>query len=110
MSLWFESDKKNKGHEGYMKVLAAGDLHFQKDRFNALKTMSLHCDILCLTGDYLDDKKGDRDMQIDWVSKWMASISVPILICSGNHDLDDFAQCEWIDKLASENIKIDNSI
>ncbi len=93
-----------------MKVLAAGDLHFQKDRFNSLRTMSLDCDVLCLTGDYLDDRKGDRYEQIEWVSNWVSSITKPVLMSSGNHDLDELAESEWIDKLASNIVKVDNAI
>lgn len=93
-----------------MKILVAGDLHFQKEKFESLRKVLLNCDILCLIGDYLDDKRGDREGQIQWVSKWVASISKPIVMCSGNHDLDDLAECDWIDSLANKTVITDNSV
>lgn len=93
-----------------MKILAAGDLHFNKEKYETLADMSFDCDVLCLTGDYLDDSRGNRDKQIDWVSSWIADIKIPVVMCSGNHDLDELAECEWIDKLSSSSIITDNSV
>lgn len=93
-----------------MKILVAGDLHFQKEKFESLRKVLLDCDILCLTGDYLDDKLGDREGQIQWISKWVASISKPIVMCSGNHDLDQLAECDWIASLATKTVITDNSV
>ncbi len=93
-----------------MRILVAGDMHFQLDRFESLKDDLTNCDVLCLTGDYLDDKNSDREEQIAWVSSWLKSISKPIVMCSGNHDLDELAECSWIDELSSENIIIDDSV
>ena len=93
-----------------MKILVAGDLHFQKEKFESLNRLSIDCDVLCLTGDYLDDRLADREDQIEWVSKWVLSNPKPIVMCSGNHDLDDLAECDWVYNLASKTVKIDNSI
>lgn len=93
-----------------MKLLVAGDLHFDKEKFNNLAGMLLDCDVLCLTGDYLDDRLGDRSRQVEWVSKWLTDISIPIVMCSGNHDLDELAECDWISKLSNRAVITDNSI
>lgn len=93
-----------------MKIILAGDLHFDKDRYERLNEMSIGCDILCLTGDYLDDSLNNRGEQIKWVSDWILNVSSPVLMCSGNHDLDHLAECAWIEKLASSTVITDNSV
>ncbi len=91
-----------------MKILAAGDLHLDKKKFHNLLEMLPGCDVLCLTGDYLDDRLGHRTEQIEWVCRWISRINRPIVMCSGNHDIDDFAESEWIDNLACSSVITDN--
>lgn len=93
-----------------MKILLAADLHFDKKKFENLNELVIDCDVLCLIGDYLDESLGDRNSQIDWVSKWIRGITIPVLLCSGNHDLDELAECEWIGKLSRPSVITDNSI
>lgn len=93
-----------------MEILVTGDLHFDKDKFKELSKALVDCDILCLTGDYLDDHNEEREQQIEWVSRWLLDVTVPVLMCSGNHDLDELAECEWIEKLSKPFVFTDNSI
>jgi Icc-related predicted phosphoesterase len=93
-----------------MKILVAGDLHFDKERFEHLVELTADSDVLCLTGDCLNENVGDRNSQIEWVSKWIARVTIPVLMCSGNHDLDEVAECEWIDKLSSSSVITDNAV
>ncbi len=93
-----------------MKILVAGDLHFDKKKFHNLLTMLPDCDVLCLTGDYLDDRLGHREEQVEWVCRWISRINIPIVMCSGNHDLDDLAESQWIDNLACSSVITDNHL
>jgi Icc-related predicted phosphoesterase len=96
--------------EASLRILIAGDLHFDKKHYGLIFEQIRHCDCLCLTGDYLDDRIGNFAEQVNWVSGWVKSISKPIFMCSGNHDLDELAECEWLYKLTSRNVKIDDQI
>ena len=68
----------------------------------SLVEILVDCDVLCLTGDYLDDRIGDRDQQIKWVRKWVSDITVPVVMCSGNHDLDELADLEQSEESREE--------
>ena len=93
-----------------MKILVVGDLHFIKPQFMWIEKQKEQFDCLCLTGDLLDERLSGFDEQIEWVSKWIKALDKQIFICSGNHDLDDFGECEWIDALKSTKVSTDNQI
>ncbi|MDA7746006.1 metallophosphoesterase [Psychromonas sp.] len=72
-----------------MRILHVTDLHFNISHFEWVKTKQDEYDVLCLTGDFLDDNNRQTtsiDSQINWISKWVLSLNVPVFICSGNHD------------------------
>ena len=91
-----------------MNILVAGDLHFNKPQFRWLEEQKENYDCLCLTGDFYNDHSGGFEQQIEWVSNWMKELDKQIFICSGNHDLDEFAECDWLKNIKSSKICGDN--
>lgn len=74
-----------------MKIIHTTDLHFNVDWFNWISPQQVNFDVLCITGDFLDDSK-DTTMieQIEWITKWMKYFNKPLFVCSGNHDIEEF--------------------
>lgn len=93
-----------------MRILVAGDLHFDKEQFEWIHKRQFDFGCICLTGDYLDIKRGDLEMQITWIQNWVRSIQIPMFICSGNHDINDFGESDWLQDLASTNVHVDDSL
>jgi len=93
-----------------MNLLIAGDLHFNKTQFQWLSDQKGTYDCLCLTGDFLNGESDDLIHQSEWVSKWLKEIDKTLVICSGNHDLDEFAECNWLTQINSKKICRDNQI
>ena len=91
-----------------MKILIAGDLHFEKPQFKWLETQKKHYDCFCLTGDFLDERLNGFTQQTDWVTHWIETLDKEIFICSGNHDLDDFGECEWLRNIKNPKVCTDN--
>ncbi len=87
-----------------MNILIAGDLHFNKSQFRWLEEQQDNYDCLCLTGDFLDDYLDDFQRQVEWVTDWLKKLNTQIFICSGNQDLDDLAECDWLTNIKSSNI------
>ena len=93
-----------------MKILSAGDLHFNKTQFKWLADQKESCDCLCLMGDLLDIDSGNFKKQSEWVSDWLKRYDKQIVVCSGNHDLDWSSDCSWLTDIKSEKICRDNQI
>lgn len=94
-----------------MNILVAGDLHFNIEQFRWLEKHKESYDCLCLTGDFLDkhsDQLYQFQQQTDWVCKWMLELNKQIFVCSGNHDLDEFGECDWLNNIKSSTICSDN--
>lgn len=91
-----------------MKIMLAGDLHFNKIQFQWLEEQKNSYDCLCLTGDFLDSGSADFSEQSVWVSNWMKALDKQLFVCSGNHDLDEVAESDWLIKLRSSKICRDN--
>jgi len=91
-----------------VNILLSGDLHFNKDQFRWLKDQKNKYDCLCLTGDFLDGDSGDYKQQSEWVSDWLNDFGIQIFICSGNHDLDELSECEWLENVENKRICRDN--
>ena len=87
-----------------MKILLTGDLHFNKFQFQWLVNQKDHYDCFCLAGDFLDGQSGGFKQQTEWVSNWLKELDKQVFICSGNHDLDESAECDWISNLKSHKI------
>lgn len=74
-----------------MLIIHASDIHC--DKFLMEKILDLKYDALCISGDLLDEpSRMAIDTQIKTFKKFFKELKKPILICSGNHDLD----AKWI--------------
>ncbi len=93
-----------------MKILVTGDLHFKKQQFQWIEAHQNDYDCLCLTGDFLDSARDDFYEQVKWVASWLKNLNRQIFICSGNHDLDDYGECEWLEALNGGHICTDGHI
>lgn len=93
-----------------MNILIAGDLHFNKTQFQWLSDQKNAYDCLCITGDSLNSESDDFKQQSVWITKWLKNIDKYLVICSGNHDLDEFAECDWLMHINDKNICSDNQI
>lgn len=74
-----------------MKCLLVADLHYDLRKFDWVVTAADHVDVVVLAGDHLDAfSPVDRPAQAIIVQKYLRRIRrrAPLLICSGNHDLD----------------------
>ncbi|MBL0709334.1 MAG: metallophosphoesterase [Sulfurimonas sp.] len=92
-----------------MKILHTSDLHFNKRWFKWIEKQQFKYDIFCIAGDFLESSKNETLVeQIDWVSKWLREFEKPLFICSGNHDIEEFENENWLDKIP--NIYSDNQI
>ena len=98
-----------------MKILHTTDLHFNKHWFKWISSQEENYDVICITGDFLDDRKEETLLeQITWVSNWLKSFKKPIFVCSGNHDIEELENQYWLNKIpnvyADESIKIINGV
>lgn len=92
-----------------MKILHTTDLHFNKHWFEWLSNQEEHYDVLCITGDFLDDSKKETLLeQIEWISSWMKHFKKPLFVCSGNHDIEELENENWLNKIP--NVFGDNNI
>ncbi len=81
-----------------MKVLHATDLHYNRQACSWLLENQEIGDVLCLTGDFLDTRQNATASladQVAFFSHWFQLFSVPLLVCSGNHDIL-FEQGKWL--------------
>ncbi len=93
-----------------MNILITGDLHFNKSQFQWLAEEKKMYDCLCITGDLLDGNSADFERQSEWISNWIKELDKQVFVCSGNHDLDEFAECDWLTSLKSKKICVDDQI
>ena len=93
-----------------MRILVAGDLHFNKVHFQWLAEQQGHYDCLCLTGDFVDGHLDGFEQQTQWIAAWFEALIKQTFICSGNHDLDDVAECRWLDELENPLVCRDNQL
>lgn len=92
-----------------MKILHITDLHFNKSWFEWIADEQDNCDVCCLSGDFLDSSKNETlQVQISWITKWFKEFKKPLFVCSGNHDIEDFDNEDWLSKV--ESIYSDNAI
>ena len=92
-----------------MKILHTTDLHFNKRWFAWMAKQQNSFDIFCITGDFLQSSKDETLLeQIEWITKWMRGFKKPLFVCSGNHDIEELENENWLNKI--ENIYSDNSI
>ncbi|ABV38245.1 metallophosphoesterase [Shewanella sediminis HAW-EB3] len=101
-----------------MKLLHVSDLHFNQAQFEWVSEQASHYDVLCISGDLLDDswhQTASSEEQIDWITQWTLTLQLPTFICSGNHDqlqLENNEQpsAHWLRNLKSNQLYLDNNI
>jgi len=93
-----------------MKLLHTTDLHFNKQWFKWIQSQESSFDIFCISGDLLESRKEESlQEQIAWITSWVKGFSKPLFICSGNHDIEEFENEDWLCKIESENYYCDNT-
>jgi len=94
-----------------MKLLYTTDLHFNKEWFKWVEKQQDSYDAFCITGDFLDSSKDESlSQQIEWVTNWIKNFKKPLFVCSGNHDIEEFENEEWLNSINTSNYYPDNSI
>lgn len=70
-----------------LEILHVTDLHYQKKLYRWIAKVEDQFDLICLTGDLLDERANDSGKkQIRYLKRWLAERKTPVIICSGNHD------------------------
>jgi len=93
-----------------MKILHTSDLHFNTQWFEWITKQQDIYDIFVISGDFLDSSKEETLVeQIVWVSNWIKAFKKPIFVCSGNHDIEEFDNEEWLNAIDTLNHYADNS-
>ncbi len=92
-----------------MKILHTTDLHFNKNWFTWIASQQNNYDVFCITGDFLESSKDETLLeQIEWITNWMKSFQKPLFVCSGNHDIEELENENWLNQIP--NVYSDNSI
>lgn len=92
-----------------MKILHTTDLHFTKHWFTWIASQQNNYDVFCITGDFLESSKDESLLeQIEWITNWMKSFQKPLFVCSGNHDIEELENEDWLNKIS--NVYSDNTI
>ena len=92
-----------------MKILHTTDLHFTKHWFTWIASQQNNYDVFCITGDFLESSKDESLLeQIEWITNWMKSFQKPLFVCSGNHDIEELENEDWLNQIP--NVYSDNSI
>jgi hypothetical protein len=98
-----------------LKCLLVADLHYDLRKFDWVVNVAAHVDVVVLAGDHLDAfSVVDRPAQTIVVQKYLRRIRerAPLLICSGNHDLDGYDSrgeliTRWITKARHYDVLTD---
>ena len=101
-----------------LKVLHVSDLHFNQTQFEWAAEQSCNYDVLCVSGDLLDDSLNQllsSKEQIEWIKQWTLTLSIPTFICSGNHDQievenDELPSARWLSRLKKDHLYLDGNI
>jgi uncharacterized protein len=93
-----------------MKILHTTDLHFNTHWFEWIADQQDEFDVFCISGDFLEDTKDETLLeQIEWVSAWMQKFKKPLFTCSGNHDIEELENEDWLSKIDTSNYYTDNA-
>ena len=94
-----------------MKILHTTDLHFNQKWLKWIEKQQNNFDIFCFSGDFLESSKDETlAEQIEWVTRWIKKFKKPLFTCSGNHDIEELDNEEWLNKIDTSNYYPDNSI
>jgi Icc-related predicted phosphoesterase len=97
-----------------MRILHVSDLHFQQNWFEWLLNAAPNYDLVCIAGDWLEGRETHASFQtqIDWIYTWkkrFIQTNVPLITCSGNHDLVFINGIPWIKKINHNSFVPDNT-
>ncbi len=97
-----------------MTILHVSDFHFNQRWFDWLCHDAPPHDLLVMSGDMLDlTVATPHRRQIEWVSDWLNAYPRPIMLCSGNHDLewdsetDRWTPAYWLRRIDNPNVWTD---
>jgi len=94
-----------------LKILHSSDLHFNKNWFKWLSQQQNDIDIFCISGDLLESSKDETLLeQINWLKDWIRQFQKPLFICSGNHDIEELDNEDWLNQIDTSNYYPDNVI
>jgi predicted phosphodiesterase len=92
-----------------MKILCVSDLHYSLKQLDWLASASSHatCDLIIIAGDLMElGSYVESDIQAAVIERyfWKICQHVPLVVCSGNHDLvdegDGTRSADWLAELA----------
>ena len=92
-----------------MKILHVSDLHYNKSHFEWVAREQDDYDVICMTGDFLDEQLGDEEEQVEWVVNWIKSIKTPLFVCSGNHDVNIENSENWLNEIEKKDYYCDGT-
>lgn len=98
-----------------MRLLFIADLHYALKQFDWVVAQASSFEAVILGGDLLDlSAPLELDVQIVVIEKYLNRIAsrVPVIVCSGNHDLDfksppSESEARWLQGLRSDRIHVD---
>jgi len=95
-----------------VQILHVTDFHGQERWYDWLATAAPRVDLICLTGDLLDLLDYEHiHTQIRMVGAQLGKVSVPLAICSGNHDSfpedPQLLDAAWLNELRRPSLWID---
>jgi len=94
-----------------LKILHTTDLHFNKKWFEWIEQQQTSFDIFCISGDFLESSKDEiLKEQIEWITQWIKKFEKPLFTCSGNHDIGELDNEEWLCDIDTSNYYSDNTI
>lgn len=98
----------------YLKILSISDLHYTLKHYEWLKSNIVEYDLLIIIGDLLDLMSPvAKEKQIADIKNYLNYYSsiLPVLVSSGNHDLDMELDGEltthWLSSIENDAIKVD---
>ncbi|MCB1231664.1 MAG: metallophosphoesterase [Verrucomicrobiae bacterium] len=98
-----------------MKLLVVSDLHYSLPQYDWLLRASRDFDLLVIAGDLLElASPVDLDTQASVVGQYFRRICqrVPLVVCSGNHDLVEDCEgersAEWLEELGIGGLTVDH--
>ncbi len=98
-----------------MRLLFIADLHYALKQFDWIVAQAPSFEAVIIGGDLLDLGSAlDLDVQIVVVEKYLNRIAaqVPVIVCSGNHDLDhknppEESEARWLQGVRTDRILVD---
>lgn len=98
-----------------MRILLTSDLHYKLRQYDWLLGAASQFDAVVVAGDHLDVASAvPSEVQIAALSASLAQVAerVPVLVCSGNHDLNARSAAgektaNWLDAMRQDRLAVD---